>query len=67
MFSLLPTLPTLKKSSDTTLFFTVLYCRYYTEDSDHEMEVWVVVGDTGPAAAKQLTLVVTPFKVSRAN
>ena len=58
------------KSADTTLYCTalhctVLYCRYYTEDSDHEMEVWVVVGDTGPAAAKQLTLVVTPFKVSR--
>ena len=55
------------KSADTTctiLYCTVLYCRYYTEDSDHEMEVWVVVGDTGPAAAKQLTLVVTPFKVS---
>ena len=49
----------------TVLYCTVLYCRYYTEDSDHEMEVWVVVGDTGPAAAKQLTLVVTPFKVSR--
>ena len=49
------------------IYCTVLYCRYYTEDSDHEMEVWVVVGDTGPAAAKQLTLVVTPFKVSRAN
>ena len=35
--------------------------RYYTEDRDHEMDMWVVVGDT---ENKFLTLVVTPYKVS---
>ena len=35
--------------------------RYYTEDRDHEMDMWVVVGDT---ENKYLTLVVTPYKVS---
>ena len=35
--------------------------RYYTEDRDHEMDMWVVIGDT---ENKHLTLVVTPYKVS---
>ena len=34
--------------------------RYYTEDSDREMDVWIVLQDT---ANKYLTLVVTPYKV----
>ena len=35
--------------------------RYYTEDSDREMDVWIVIQDT---AHKHLTLVVTPYKVN---
>ena len=34
--------------------------RYYTEDSDTEMDVWIVIQDTDH---KHLTLVVTPYKV----
>jgi len=35
--------------------------RYYTEDSDREMDVWIVLQDT---TNKYLTLVVTPYKKS---
>ena len=35
--------------------------RYYTEDSDREMDVWIVLQDT---TNKYLTLVVTPYKVN---
>ena len=38
--------------------------RYYTEDRDHEMDMWVVLGDTDN---KHLTLVVTPYKVSNTS
>merc|ERR1719270_1990362 len=37
--------------------------RYYTEDSDTDMEVWVVVSDV-TNFEKSLTLVVTPYKKS---
>ena len=47
----------LSRSETTFCFFS----RYYTEDRDHEMDMWVVVGDT---ENKHLTLVVTPYKVS---
>ena len=40
---------------------TNLLCsRYYTEQSDSEMDMWIVVKRT---RSKFLTLVVTPFKV----
>ena len=37
-----------------------MYCRYYTEQSDSEMDMWTVISRT---RNKFLTLVVTPFKV----
>ena len=40
-----------------------LFFRYYTEDSDTDMEVWVVVSDV-TNFEKSLTLVVTPYKVT---
>ena len=50
-----------KISCPSPLGKTNLLCsRYYTEQSDSEMDMWIVVKRT---RSKFLTLVVTPFKV----
>ena len=51
----------LEKSKKRCIKYNISSPRYYTEDRDHEMDMWVVVGDT---ENKFLTLVVTPYKVS---
>ena len=51
----------MEKSKKRCIKYNISSPRYYTEDRDHEMDMWVVVGDT---ENKFLTLVVTPYKVS---